>query len=166
MAMHVHGSSGKLCYERAMADPQPQIRRARRTDFTAVMALLAIAGVPVPPPDRATLRRFRNLVNDLSGDFYLAFVGEDLVGAVHATYCRRLSMAPVARIETLIANSPANDIEMLLIHWIADRARRRGCVHLQVEATATGVSVAVLCLGDAGFTQVGTVWRWELPAPM
>ena len=56
-----------------MPEGRVHIRRGRRTDFTAVMALLAASGGTVPVPDRATLRRFRQLVADLGGDPTRAF---------------------------------------------------------------------------------------------
>lgn len=140
---------GACCYEPPM--PKPQIRRARRTDFTAVMELLATSGVPVPPADRATLRRFRNLVNDLSGDFYLAFDEDLLLGLVHATYSRQLATAPIARIETLVARAHQDEVAVALLLLIRERATRRGCG--QVVAAHTAVNtVADAALTTAGLT--------------
>jgi len=65
------------------------------------MEILASSDLPVPPPDRATLRRFRHVVADLGSDFYVATIDERLVGVVHATYARQIATYPLARIELL-----------------------------------------------------------------
>ena len=106
-----------------------QIRRGRRTDFTAVMQLLAASGVALPAPDRATLRRFRNLVNDLGTDFYLALVDGALAGLVHVTYARQLSAVPLARLEQLLVAKPLrrHGVGTALLAFVQQRARRRGC---------------------------------------
>src|SRR5262249_61086414 len=66
------------------------------------MRLLAASGVPVPAPDRATLRRFRHLVDDLGADFYLILVDGTLAGLVHVTYARQVAGAPRARLGQLV----------------------------------------------------------------
>ncbi len=113
-----------------MPDSELHIRRARRTDFTNVMQLLATSGMPVPLPERATLHRFRNIVNDLGGDFYLAFRGEQLDGLVYATYRRRLTMGPLARIEQLVVRAGDEASATALLAFILERARKRGCSEL------------------------------------
>lgn len=112
-----------------MPGPRLQIRRGRRTDFTAVMRLLADSGVPVPPPDRATLRRFRNLVADLGTDFYLASVDGALAGLVHVTYARQLAVAPQARLDQLVVSDAArrHGVGTALLAFAQRRAQRRGC---------------------------------------
>ncbi len=115
-----------------MSDARVHIRRGRRTDFTAVMALLALGGVAVPVPDRATLRRFRQLVADLGGDFYLALVDDVVVGLVHVTYARQLAAPPSARLHQLVV-APAvrhRGIASALLAFVERRARRRGCTAL------------------------------------
>jgi len=89
-----------------MGDVRVQIRRGRRTDFTAVMELLAHGGLPLPPADRATLRRFRLLVADLGTDFYVATVDGTLVGLVHVTYARQLTQGPAAALDRLVVAAP------------------------------------------------------------
>ena len=112
-----------------MPEMRVQIRRGRRTDFTAVMQLLAASGAAVPPPDRTTLRRFRNLVNDLGTDFYLAVVDGALVGLVHVTYARQLSLPPAARVEQLLVAEPfrRRGVGSALLAFAEQRAHRRGC---------------------------------------
>ena len=111
---------------------RPRIRRSRRTDFPAVMRLLAAAGVPLPPPDRTTLRRFRRLVADLGSDLYLAVLDDAAAGLVHVSYTRQLAHAPTARIESLLVD-PARrrqGIGSVLLAFADRRARRRGCASL------------------------------------
>jgi ribosomal protein S18 acetylase RimI-like enzyme len=112
-----------------MTTPGFEIRRARRTDFTAVMQLLAASGEAVPPPDRATLRRFRNLVADLGTDFYLLLVDATPAGLVHVTYARQLARPPRAVLDQLVVAAPfrRRGVGGALLAFVCGRARRRGC---------------------------------------
>jgi GNAT superfamily N-acetyltransferase len=113
-----------------------KLRRARRTDFVAIMKVLATNDLPVPPADRATLRRFRRLVADLGSDFYVAVSGEQMVGFVHVTYTRQLATAARARVEALAVQSDRHGrgIGSSLLELACRRARRRGCADLRCEA--------------------------------
>jgi len=139
------------------------IRRARRTDFTAVMKLLGTSGATVPPPDRATLRRFRNLVADLGTDFYLALVDETLAGFIHVTYARQLSVLPQAQLaQVLVApDLRRRGIGSALLAFVRQRARKRGCGTL---CCAVGMpeSAARGFLEQAGLQPVGEWFREDL----
>jgi GNAT superfamily N-acetyltransferase len=115
-----------------MLRPPVRLRRGRRTDFVAVMAVLAASGVPTPPPDRATLRRFRRVVADLGTDLYLAVVAEHVVGFVHVSYTRQLTVGAVARLELLCVtpDARARGVGRTLLDHAVERARRRGCSEL------------------------------------
>jgi GNAT superfamily N-acetyltransferase len=140
-----------------MPEGRVHIRRGRRTDFTAVMALLATSGVAVPAPERATLRRFRQLVADLGGDFYLASVDGAVVGLVHVTYARQLATAPSAQLDQLVV-APAfrrRGVGAALLAFVQRRAQQRGCVaftSLVPDATPVG---ARAFLEGAGLTSDG-----------
>lgn len=112
-----------------MPEGRLHIRRSRRTDFVAVMELLAATGTPVPPPDRATLRRFRALVADLGSDFYLAFFEGTLAGLVHISYTRCLARPPAARIEQLLVAGAVRrrGIGSALLAFARQRGQQRGC---------------------------------------
>jgi GNAT superfamily N-acetyltransferase len=140
-----------------MPEMRVRIRRSRRTDFTAVMQLLAASGTPVPPPDRATLRRFRNLVADLGADFYLASVDGALAGLVHVTYARQLAAFPAARVEQLVV-APSfrrRGIGSTLLRFAQQRARQHGCAALS-STPLDGTSAARQFLEHGGLTAQGT----------
>ncbi|MFI5396720.1 MAG: GNAT family N-acetyltransferase [Candidatus Binatia bacterium] len=123
-----------------MPDSPLHIRRSRRTDFDAVMKLLGASGVLVPPPDRATLRRFRHIVADLGTDFYLALVDGTPVGLVHVTYARELGHGPRAGLNQLVVADSfrRRGIGAALLDFATCRARKRGCAMLSCTLPATG----------------------------
>lgn len=114
-------------------------RRARRSDFDAIRAIMVSAGLPGPPPERAALRQFRRVVADLGADLYVADVDACVLGVVHITYTRRLSGAPRAHLELLAvaADARGRGVGRGLATFAAARARRRGCVTLQCGAPPT-----------------------------
>jgi N-acetylglutamate synthase-like GNAT family acetyltransferase len=105
-----------------------RIRRGRRTDFAAVMALLAGAGSAIAA-DRRALHRFRQLVADLGADFYLATIDERIAGVAHITYARQLASAPIATLATLVVGeeSRRRGVGTALLRFALERARRRAC---------------------------------------
>lgn len=135
------------------SEPRLHVRRARRTDFVAVMRLCAAAApfAAMPLPDRATLRRFRQLVNDLGGDFYLGFFAGELAGLVHATYARRLAEQPMARVEELIVAPEwrRRGVGSRLLALVVRRARKRGCATIACTPTSDSQGVAAF-LAAAG----------------
>jgi len=135
-----------------------QIRRARRTDFTAVMGVLAASGVALPAPDRATLRRFRQLVADLGGDFYVASVDGVVVGLVHVTYARQLAGPPSAWLDHVVV-APTfrrRGIGAALLAFIEKRVCRRGCVALALVVPDRADDIAARrFLQMGGFTAMG-----------
>jgi len=138
------------------------LRRARRTDFTAVMQLMVVAAQPVPVADRATMRRFRNMVNDLGADFYLAFRGTELVGLVFATHTRRLAVPPLVRVEQLVVSPLAeSSTATALLDLVRSRAAKRGCSEWVVSADAA-VQSGSGPLEDLQLSVSGPEWRARL----
>ena len=148
-----------------MPGERVRIRRSQRTDFIAVMNLLAASGTAVPPPDRATLRRFRNLVNDLGTDFYLASVEESLAGLVHVTYARQLAVPPQAHLDQLVVAEAfrRRGIGSALLAFAQRRARQRGCGMLACALTAAAAPGAQF-LTRAGLQPAGEWFVRKLDA--
>jgi GNAT superfamily N-acetyltransferase len=139
-----------------------RLRRARRTDFVAIMAVLAASGTPTPPADRATLRRFRRVVADLGCDLSVAVVTERVVGVVHVTYARQLAVTATARLE-LLCVAPDNrgrQIGAALLNHAAERARRRGCSQICSGMELDDATAAFLV--HAGWMRRGTRASREL----
>lgn len=150
-----------------MLEGRVHIRRARRTDFTAVMALLATSGVAVPAPDRATLRRFRQVVADLGGDFYLASVDDVVVGLVHVTYARQLAAPPSASLDQLVV-APAfrrRGIGAALLVFVERRAQQRGCITFSIVASDTADSAVREFLRKCAFGGSGERFVKHLREP-
>jgi N-acetylglutamate synthase-like GNAT family acetyltransferase len=129
------GLGPALCYTKRMHPVPVKLRRARRTDFVAVMKVLASTNLPVPPADRSTLRRFRRVVADLGGDFYVALSAGQVIGFVHVTYARQLATAARARVEALAVQSDRQGcgIGSALLDLACRRAHRRGCTDVRCE---------------------------------
>ena len=146
-----------------MPDAPVRIRRCRRTDFIEVMRLLAF-DEPAPVAERRTLRRFRDIVNDLGGDLYLALVDDAIAGLVHVTYIRQLAAPPRAQIERLIVTTPSrgHGIGSALFEFARRRAIRRGCGTLICSIPAdTG---AAAFLEKVGLRCEGQRFVTEFPA--
>jgi ribosomal protein S18 acetylase RimI-like enzyme len=138
-----------------------RIRRAQRTDFSQVMCLFSATDAPLPPPSRATLRRYRNLVNDLGSDLYLATVDVQVVGLVHVTYARQVTRPSYARMETIVVAKgwQRHGIGAALLDFAVRRARKRGCVSLSCTV-APDQEAARSLLTRAGLRAAGH--RYEL----
>lgn len=143
-----------------MAGLPIRLRRARRTDFVAVMRVLAAGGLPVPPPDRAALRRFRHIVADLGGDLYVAVTEATCLGVVHLSYARQLTTAAQARVEMLVVapDERRRGVGTRLLALAIERARRHGCHRIEY-AGATG---AAAFLTRAGWQQAGERFQRDL----
>jgi len=154
-----------------MANPEQmsltpfRLRRGRRTDFIAVMELLALSGTPIPPADRATLRRFRHLTADLGTDLYLAVCGERVVGIVHVTYARQLTTGTLARIEILVVapDRRFQGIGAALVALARQRAQRRGCAQLLCGHALPAGEIDGF-FAATGWQRSGTVFSIDLAA--
>jgi GNAT superfamily N-acetyltransferase len=138
-------------------------RRVRRTDFVAVLDVLSASGLPVPPPDRSALRRFRRLASDLGADFYVALAGERVVGFVHVTYARQLAVGMRGRVEALVVAPAArrDGVGTSLAALARRRARRRGCQDLRCAPDLRGDAVRPF-LARNGWRPEGEEFRVDL----
>jgi GNAT superfamily N-acetyltransferase len=147
--------------------PRPiRHRRARRTDFDTVAAILAASSLPAPAPGRAGLRRFRRLVADLGTDLYVAETDARVLGIVHITYVRPVSGAPRARLELLAvaADARGQGVGRGLAALAAARARRRGCTALRCSAAAAAEGPRAF-LVRTGWGAVGEELEFDLADP-
>ena len=128
------------------------------------MKILADNGLPVPPPDRATLRRFRRLVSDLGADLYVAVTGERVAGFVYLSYTRQLTVRCRARLEALAVGKESLErgVDSSLLVLACQRARRRGCSALFCDAGLEHDSLRAL-LASSGWSPGAGVFRFELP---
>lgn len=140
-------------------------RRAQRTDFDAIRAILTASGLSAPEPDRAGLRRFRRIVADLGGDLYLADATARVVGVVHVSYARHLISGPRARLELLVVAPDVRrrGIGRGLATWAAMRARRRGCTALRCGDAETDDGRAFL--SNVGWRRAGEEFMFDLTDP-
>jgi GNAT superfamily N-acetyltransferase len=146
--------------------PQPiRHRRARRSDFDALSAILAANGLAALEPERGALRRFRRLVADLGADLYVAVAGAQVLGVVHVTYSRRLIGGPRARLELLLVDPSARGrgVGRGLAALAAARARRHGCSSL--HGAAEPESAAGRFLVRLGWRTVGEEVELDLGDP-
>ena len=114
----------------AMSELRVRIRRGRRTDFTAVMQLLAASGTPrCRRPSAPRCGASATWSTTWAADFYLALVDGALAGLVHVTYARQLAAAPAARLEQLVVAAARRrcGIGAALLRFAQQRARQRGC---------------------------------------
>jgi N-acetylglutamate synthase-like GNAT family acetyltransferase len=152
---------------RPLMQPRPiRHRRARRSDFDAICALVESSGLSAPGPERAALRRFRRLVADLGADLYVAEIDARVRGVVHVTYTRHLAHSPQARLELLAVAPEARQrgVGRSLVAVAAARARRRGCAELRCgRAAATGEARAFLL--HTGWQRAGEELEFDLAVP-
>lgn len=107
-----------------------RVRRARRADLGDIAALLEAVRLPAPTQDRAVLRRFRNIVADLGGDFDVASARDRVRGFVHLAYARDLHQGNRAQMLALVSDSL--EVRDALIAASIERASRRHCQDLTV----------------------------------
>lgn len=140
-----------------------RLRRARRTDFETVRALLAASGLALAVDDRGVRSRFRRLVADLGADLYVATVDDRLCGVVHVTYARHLIAGPQATLELLVVAPEARrqGIGRALAEGAAHRAHRRHCVRLTGRRLP---AEAAAFFAHLGWRTAGEQLEFDLPA--
>lgn len=137
-----------------------ELRRARRVDFLPILRLLAEGDAPLPVPDRASLRRFRNLVNDLGSDLYLAWRDDRVVGLVHVTFARQFDRPPVADLRRLVAAGPTRPQDARqLLELAIERAEQRGCERLTCLCPDGEAAGWTTLLSELGFLPGPGCWQ-------
>lgn len=127
-----------------------------------------MSDLPMPPPDRATLRRFRRVVADLGNDLYVATIDERLIGAVHCTYARQISTNPLARMELLAVSPHARrqGVGTALVRHLEGRARQHACARVACDLSRCDealVRAATPFFAHLGWTLSGLVASTALP---
>lgn len=138
-------------------------RRGRRTDFVAILGILAASGCAVPAPDRAALRRFRRMVADLGSDLYVALLDERVAGFVYVTYTRDIALGTRGRIEALVVAPDARrrGVGASLAALARRRAAGRGCCDLRCAATAS-MAAARRLFAREGWQPLGEEYQFDL----
>ena len=133
-----------------------KIRRGKRTDFPALLALVA----PADPAaaTKAQARHWRRLASDPAHDFYVAEQEDTLRGMVLVSYVRGLRHYGWQAILDVVFPSPAVcAISQTLLDFAKARARKRGCRHLFVWVTDHARDEQLAPLMQAGFHRAGEV---------
>lgn len=137
-----------------------KIRRGKRTDFPALMALLAPrAAVAV---DGVQIRHWRRLASDPSHDFYVAEQEGAIRGIILVCYIRELRHPGWQAILDIVA-PPFTEcgIGQALLDFAKERARKRGCQQLMYMLSREG-SDFYTSLSPFGFQRVGEVLSCRL----
>jgi len=138
-----------------------KIRRGKRTDFPALMALLATESSG--EASKGQIRHWRRLASDPGLDFYVAEQRETIQGMVLVCYIRDLRCPGwQAILDIVVPASVEYGIAQALLAFAKARARKRGCQRLLVcEIERQGNSRNV-SLGPAGFRPIGEVLSCEV----
>lgn len=133
-----------------------KIRRGKRTDFPALVALLAPADQAAA--NQVQARHWRRLASDPAHDFYVAEQEDTLRGMVLVSYIRGLRHYNWQAMLDVVFPSPAAcAISQALLDFAKARARKRGCQHLFVWVTDHAGSEQLAPLMQAGFHRSGEV---------
>ena len=140
------------------------IRRGRRTDITALQALL-FPDASGEEWSKTEVRHWRRLARDPALDFYVAQHDGVLHGMVLVSYVRRLRHHGwLAVVDIALLPSASAQVGPALLGFTKERARKRACPSL-VWLPGSGQSTAPLTpafLRDNGFQQVGEFWSCPL----
>lgn len=144
-----------------MVDGTIKIRRGKRTDFPALLALLPSARQMAPT--KTQVRHWRRVASDLRHDFYVAEQEGVILGMVLVCYIRSLTQEGWhALLDIVVSPVNACHIGQKLLAFAKARARKRGCRTLLMCAPDEGEQDRRLPLAQAGFSRVGDVLSCEL----
>jgi N-acetylglutamate synthase-like GNAT family acetyltransferase len=144
-----------------MHDGAIKIRRGKRTDLPALLALLK-PGTP-QGNNKAQLSHWRRLASDPRLDFYVAEQDGALCGALLVCYVRLIREYGWRALLDIASVSPFScTLEQELLNFAKARARQRGCRQLiawRGEAAAHGHLNA---LTEGGFCTIGEMLSYDL----
>jgi N-acetylglutamate synthase-like GNAT family acetyltransferase len=144
-----------------MRGGEVKIRRGRRTDFPALMALLAVGSSG--EASKGQMRHWRRLACDPGLDFYVAEQQGKIHGIVLVCYIRDLRYPGwQAILNVVVPAAEEYGIVQALLAFAKARARKRGCQRLlvyEIESRDNGKEVS---LDSAGFRPVGEVLSCEV----
>lgn len=145
-------------------DDQLHIRRGKRTDAPALRALSLAGAGPVNDQEtsqnltKQEIQHWRRLASDPALDFYVAELASSLQGVVLVAYRRSLHIPGWrASMDIAVLASPAEEIGQALLSFATERARKRGCKLLDIQAcNARGLAIEEL-LTKNGFSSAGAL---------
>jgi N-acetylglutamate synthase-like GNAT family acetyltransferase len=144
-----------------MVDDPIKIRRGKRTDFPALLALLPSARHTAPT--KTQVRHWRRVASDLRHDFYVAEQEGVVLGMVLVCYIRTLTQERWhALLDIVVSPVNACHIGQKLLAFAKARARKRGCRTLFAWVLDQGEQDRCLPLAQAGFSRAGDVLSCEL----
>jgi len=125
------------------------LRRVRRGDEPSLLGC-------VGGPSVARTRALKRIARTLAADLYVVDRGDRLVGVVAITYQRSLAAGGlVATVDTLrLLGSDLDPVEAdgyrnLLVDCALERARKRGCVSIEVAPSQDGIGELLSVRGFA-----------------
>jgi N-acetylglutamate synthase-like GNAT family acetyltransferase len=137
------------------------IRRGRRTDFPALLALLSLA--EQPETAKAQVRHWRRLASDPGHDFYVAEYQGLIQGMVLVSYIRGLkNSAWQAVLDMIVPSAVAGSVGQELLDFAKRRARQRGCQYLLTWYPSGSLREPPPLLIQGGFSPAGEMLSCNL----
>jgi len=131
-----------------------KIRRGKRTDFPALVALLTPGATLAV--DKGHVRHWRRLASDPSHDFYVAEHEGAIRGVVLVCYIRELRQPGWLAILDIVASTECH-IGRALLDFAKERARKRGCQRLLIYVFNREGDAPCTSLIPSDFRRVGEV---------
>ena len=138
-----------------------KIRRGRRTDLPALVALLK----PEAPAfiDEVQTRHWRRLASDPGLDFYIAEHNGTILGALLVCYIRTLrKQGWHAILDVAFTVTSPCDLGLTLVSFAKMRARKRGCRQLIAWRGKIETNGHLAVLQQGGFRPAGDMLSCEL----
>jgi N-acetylglutamate synthase-like GNAT family acetyltransferase len=142
-----------------MQNEPVKIRRGKRTDFPALVALLTSEATPAA--DKGQVRHWRRLASDPRQDFYVAEHEGAIRGMVLVCYIRELRRPGWLAILDIVAPGECR-IGQALLDFAKERARKRGCQRLLMWGCDRKGDMLCTSLLPSEFRGVGEVLSCEL----